>query len=122
MIEKFKKLLDEGGEYATLLTELSKTFNCLQHDLIRKLHAHGFDKAPLRLMHSCPTDRYERVKINNCYNLWRLNEYGVPQFCPNLGPRIFNIFLCDMFFMIDTTDIDSYVDHNTPYSVGKNQS
>ena len=29
MIEKFKKSRDQGGEYATLLTDLSKVFNCL---------------------------------------------------------------------------------------------
>ena len=38
-----------------------------------------------------------------------------------LGPIIFNIFLCDMFFIIDTTDIPSYADDRTPYSVEKSQ-
>ena len=53
MIEKFKKSLDQGGEYAALLTDLSKAFDCFPHDLkIAKLHACGFDKASLRLMHS----------------------------------------------------------------------
>ena len=32
---------------------------------------------------------------------------------------IFNMFLCDMFLMIDNIDIASYADENTPYSVGK---
>ena len=60
MIEKIKKSLDRGGEYAALLTDLSKAFNCLPHDLIiAKLHAYGFDKASLRLMHSYLTDRYQ---------------------------------------------------------------
>ena len=70
-------------------------------------------------MHSYLTRRYERVKINNSYNLWSLIKYGVPEGSV-LGPILFNIFLCDMFFMIDTTDIASYADDNTPYSVGKN--
>ena len=39
----------------------------------------------------------------------------------NLGAILFNIFLCDMFFMIDTIDIASCADYNTPYSVGKYQ-
>ena len=53
MIEKFKKSLGQGSEYATLLTDLSKALECLPHDLIiAKLHAYGFDNALLRLMHS----------------------------------------------------------------------
>ena len=106
---------------AALLTDLSKVFNCLPHDLIIvKLHAYGFDKASLRLMHSYLTDRYQRVKINNFYSFWSPIKNGVPQ-GSILGPILFNIFLCDMFFMIDNIDIASYADDNTPYSVGRSQ-
>ena len=70
MIEKFKKSLNQGLEYTALLTDLSKTFDCLPHDLIiAKLHAYGFDKESLKLMHNYLTDRYHRVKINNSYIL-----------------------------------------------------
>ena len=119
MIEKFKKSLDQGGGYATLLTDLSKAFDCLPHDLIiAKLHAYGFDKASLRLMHSSLTDRYQKVKINNSYSLWSLIKHRVPQ-GSILVPILFKVFLCDVFFMLDNTDIASYADDNTPYSGGK---
>ena len=53
MIEKFKKSLDQGGEYVALLTDLSEAFDCLPNALIiAKLHAYGFCKASLRFMHS----------------------------------------------------------------------
>ena len=71
-------------------------------------------------MHSYLTDRYQRVKINNYYSLWSLIKHGVPQ-GSILGPKLLNIFLCDMFFMVDNIDIASYADDNTPYSVGKSQ-
>ena len=101
MIEKFKKSLDQGGEYAALLTDPSKGFDCLPHNLIiAKLHAYGFDKALLRFMHSYLTDRYQRVKINNSYSLWSLIKHGGPQ-GSILDPILFNMFLCDMFFMIN---------------------
>ena len=53
MIEKFKKSLDQGVEYAELLMDLPKAFDCLPHNLIiAKFHAYEFDKASLRLTHS----------------------------------------------------------------------
>ena len=69
-------LYDKGVEYVVLFTDLSKAFDCLPHDLIiAKLHAYGFDKASLRLMHSYLTGRYQRVKIDNFYSIWILTIY-----------------------------------------------
>ena len=90
---------------------------CLPYDLmITKLHAYGFNKVSLRLIHSYLTDRYQRAKINNSDSLWSLTKHGVPQ-GSILGPISFNIFLCDMFFIVDNIDITSYSDDSTPYSV-----
>ena len=66
----------------------------------------------LRLMQSYLTDRYQKVKGNNSYSLWSLIKYGVPQ-GSILGRIPFNIFLCDMFFLVDSVDIASYADDNS---------
>ena len=48
MIEKWKKSLDNNGIFGALLTDLSKAFDSLVHDLlIAKLHAYGIDKSSL---------------------------------------------------------------------------
>ena len=115
MLEKFRKYLDDRGEYAALLTDLSKAFDCLPHDLlIAKLHAYGFDTPSLKLIHSYLTERYQRVKINNSFSEYHLIKYGVPQ-GSFLGPILFNIFLCDLFLIVDDIDIVSYADGNTRY-------
>ena len=46
--------------------------------------------------------------------------YGVPQ-GSILGPLLFNIHLCDLFYFLENTDIASYADDNTLYSAQKNR-
>ena len=43
MLEKAKGILDKSGHFSALLTNLSKIFDCLPHDLIvANLFANGF--------------------------------------------------------------------------------
>ena len=51
MIEKAKRIMDNGGHFSVLLTDLSKMFDCLPHDLlIAKLDAYGFENDTLYLI------------------------------------------------------------------------
>ena len=69
MIEKWLQGLDEGGHYGALLTDLSKAFDCLSHNLlIAKLHAYGFDIPALRLLHNDLTNRNQRAKIDSTFS------------------------------------------------------
>ena len=65
MIEKRRKSLDKGGAFGALLTDLSKAFDCLPHELlITKLHAYRVDTPSLKLLDSYLTKRKQRVKLN----------------------------------------------------------
>ena len=53
MLEKGKSTTDNKKSFAALLTDLSKTFDCLSHDLlIAKLNAYEFNKSALRFVQS----------------------------------------------------------------------
>ena len=48
LIEKWKSATDKGKSFEALLTDLSKVFDCLRHELlVTKLHAYGFSLAAL---------------------------------------------------------------------------
>ena len=116
MTEKWQKCLDKGGISGAILTDLSKAFDCILHDLlIAKLAAYGFDYQSLRIMESFLSNRQQRTKINNAFSRYSEIIYGVPQ-GSILGPLLFNIYICDIFFDIIECDIASYADDNTPYN------
>ena len=49
MLEKWKSAIDNRKMFGALLTDLSRAFDCLSHDLlIAKLNAHGFCRAALK--------------------------------------------------------------------------
>ena len=113
MVENRKKALDLGNEYDALLTHLSKAFDCLPHDLIvAKLHAYGFSIESLKLINSYLTERKQRVKINDPFSSWFDIVVGVPQGCI-LGPLLFNIFLCDMFYFCNGIEVIQTITNHT---------
>ena len=115
MLEKWKRAIDNGKCFGALLTDLSKAFDCLEHELlIAKLNAYGFHLSALKLIHDYLSNRKQRTKINSTYSKWHDILFGVPQ-GSMLGPLLFNIYLIDLFFVIEDTDIASYADDITPY-------
>ena len=119
MIEKWRKwrkFRDAGGTFGALITDLSKVFDCLPHELlIAKLHAYRVDIPSLNLLHSYLTKRKQRVKLNGAYSLWSEILFGVPQ-SSIYEPLLFNTFLCDLFQFFPDIDIANYADDNTPHS------
>ena len=112
--------IDNGGVSGTLLTDLSKAFDCILHDLfIAKLAAYGFDYNSLQMLQSYLLNRKQRTKINNAYRKYCETLFGIPQ-GSILGSLLFNIYICDMFYDINDCDIASYADDNTPYPSSRN--
>ena len=71
MLEKWRATIDKGGSCGVLLTDLSKAFDCIAHDLlIAKMAAYGFDHNAIKLIHSYLSNRRQRVRINSNYSTW----------------------------------------------------
>ena len=110
--------MDSGGFAGAVLMDLSKAFDCLNHELLlAKLHAYGFSKSALTLIHSYLSNRRQRVKINGSFSTWKDTNLGVPQGSV-LGPLLFNIYINDIFLLMNGTEICNYADDTTIYSCG----
>ena len=119
MIERFNEAIDNSEEFGALLTDLSKAFDCIDHNLlIAKLHSYGIDLSSLRIVASYLSERTSKTKIKESYSTSRTLLYGVPQ-RSILGPLLFNIYLADLFLFCENTDIASYADDTTPYICDK---
>ena len=107
-IEKWKKAVHNENVFGALLTDFSRSFDCLPCDLIiAKLNSCRFNLTALNLLHNYLTKRKQRTKINYSCSSWEDILFGVPQ-GSIMDPIHFNIFLSDLFSIADDIDIANY--------------
>ena len=111
-VRKMWRSIHRGKVFGASLTDLSKAFNCLNHDLlIGKLNAHGLSLPALRLIHYFLWNRTQRTRMDNSYSTWMEIVFEVSQRSV-LGPFLFNIFLSDLFFTVNSMNITDYATAN----------
>ena len=120
MVEKMLIARDKNKVFGAILTDLSKAFDCISHDLlIAILNAHGFDHNALNIIHNYLFGRSQKTKVGSSFSDLLDILHGVPQ-GSILGPLLFNINLCDLFLSEYSSEFSNFADDITPYECGKN--
>ena len=70
LLEKWKAAVDIGKLFGALLTDLSKAFDCLNHELfIAKINVYRFALPALKIVHDYLSHRKQRTRVHNSYTL-----------------------------------------------------
>ena len=110
MFEKWKRSINKGKTFGALLTDLSKAFDCCDHELlIAKLNAYGLTLPALKLMQYYLSNRKQITKINSSHSEWLEIIFGVPQGSV-LGPLLFQqiYFSLSMILKLPVTQITKH--------------
>ena len=83
--------------------------------LIAKLHVFRFSKELLKLIKSYLTKRWQRTKLNAGFSKWTEMLLRVPHGFV-LEPFLFNIYINDLFFLAENTNVCNYVGNTKFYA------
>ena len=104
LLKKQQEELDLECYIGTILMNLSKTYDCLSHDLlIVKLEADGLDIDSLHFLLDYLSFRNHRTKISSSYSKWSEICRGIPQ--GSSSRLVFNIFINDNLFFAEKSEI-----------------
>ena len=100
--------------------DLSKTFDCIPHDLLLpKLAAYGINDNLILSIHPYLLNRKQCVCIDNTLSEFNKVISGVPQ-GSIVGPILFNCLLNDFYYFIENANVHNFADGNTLTTFAQN--
>ena len=78
------------------------------------MNAYGLEQNALKLVYDYLSNRSQKTKVGSSISTYSDIVYGVPQ-GSILGPLLFNIDPCDLFFENYSSDFSNFADDTTPY-------
>ena len=114
MQEKFKEEIDRGNQFGTLLTDLSKAFDCIDCKLpIEKLYEYGVSVSSLNTISCTWNTEHSQPKLMATLVLDRILD----TLFHKSWVHYFLILIWLTYFMnAKKNDITNYADDTTPYS------
>ena len=112
-MDEWKENLGNNFIVWAVLTDLSKAFDCIPHDLlITKLSAYGLNSDSLCCIYSYLKDRKQCVQINTEQSEFDTIISGVLH-SSTFGPIFFNNFFSDFFLFFPKASVHNFEDDNT---------
>ncbi|CAH2104083.1 unnamed protein product [Euphydryas editha] len=103
-VKLFTSIVDaweESRDALGVFCDLSKAFDCVQHEtLIRKLSHYGIKNTALKLLSSYLSHRTQRVEVNGITSSGSHVQMGVPQ-GSIIGPFLFLTYINDLPYLVE---------------------
>ena len=119
LIEEWREYLDKDFVVGAVMTDLSKAFDCIRHDLlIAKLEAYCLGEKVLSYICCYITNRNQCVRINNKKSDFQKIISGVPQGTIT-EPILFNFSINDLFFFVSSASMYNFADDNSLFTAAE---
>ena len=104
--------------FAPLFSQIYQKLLTVCRDLfIAKLNVFEIDRTALKFIYDYLSDRAQKAKVASSFSAYLGIIYGVPQESI-LGPLLFNIDLCNLFFEDYSSDFANFANDTIPYECG----